>query len=141
MLECNLISIISVGSRGESNVLKGHTGAVRSVRFSRDCRHLITASNDKLIKVSFDDWNVIWKIMSSVVFISVISLQIWQLPSRKFRCSLVGHSNWVRSAELNYHAAIAVSGGDDKTVKLWDVERHQCLHTFFDHTEYVATNT
>ena len=69
MLECNLISIISVGSRGESNVLKGHTGAVRSVRFSRDCRHLITASNDKLIKVSFDDWNVIWKIMSKCFYL------------------------------------------------------------------------
>ena len=44
-------SCVLLSSRGESTVLKGHTGAVRSVRFSADSRHLITGSNDKLVKV------------------------------------------------------------------------------------------
>jgi centriolar protein POC1 len=56
-------------ARGESTELKGHSGAVRSVSFSRDCRHLITASDDKTVKV-------------------------WGLPSKKFKCTLAGHSNW-----------------------------------------------
>ncbi len=38
-------------ARGESTVLKGHSGGVRSVAFSRDCRQLITASDDKTVKV------------------------------------------------------------------------------------------
>jgi WD40 repeat protein len=38
-------------ARGESVVLKGHTGAVRSVDFSFDTRQLITASDDKTVKV------------------------------------------------------------------------------------------
>ncbi|RYH13563.1 hypothetical protein EON65_35355 [archaeon] len=38
-------------SRGESVVLKGHTGAVRNVQFSHDNRHLITGSDDKTAKV------------------------------------------------------------------------------------------
>lgn len=38
-------------SRGQSVVLKGHAGAVRSVDFSHDSRHLITASDDKTAKV------------------------------------------------------------------------------------------
>ena len=32
--------------------LKGHTGAVRSVDFSQDSRHLLTSSDDKTAKVS-----------------------------------------------------------------------------------------
>ena len=31
--------------------MKGHTGAVRSVGFSKDSRHLVTAGDDKLVKV------------------------------------------------------------------------------------------
>ena len=97
-------------SRGESVVLKGHTGAVRSVDFSSDSCHLLTGSDDKSIK-------------------------IWSLPTRKFHSSLVGHSNWVRSAKFSTDNSLAVSGSDDKTVKLWDIETHQNIHPFFDHTE------
>ena len=96
-------------AKGEAVTLKGHTGAVRSVRFSSDTQHLITGSDDKMAK-------------------------IWSLPSRKFECSLVGHTNWVRSAEFNPSATLAVTGGDDKLVKLWDVPTHKELFTFFDHT-------
>jgi WD40 repeat protein len=39
-------------SKGQSITLKGHTGAVRSVRFSNDSRHLLTSSDDKSAKVS-----------------------------------------------------------------------------------------
>ena len=37
--------------KGESVTLKGHTGAVRSVKFGEDNRNLITASDDKTAKV------------------------------------------------------------------------------------------
>jgi WD40 repeat protein len=37
--------------RTESVVLKGHVGAVRSVDFSHDSRHLLTGSDDKTVKV------------------------------------------------------------------------------------------
>ena len=38
--------------KGESISLKGHMGAVRSVDFSADSRHLLTSSDDKTAKVS-----------------------------------------------------------------------------------------
>lgn len=91
--------------------MKGHTGPVRSVRFSNDGKLLITASDDKLVK-------------------------IWSLPSRRFLCSLSGHSNWVQDAKFSPDNKLAVSGGEDKLVKLWDVETHQNTYTFHDHNEY-----
>lgn len=32
-----------------------------------------------------------------------------------------------------------VSGGDDRTVRLWDLERHECLQQFSDGMGYVST--
>lgn len=40
-----------LNSKGESVILKGHTGAVRSVSFSKDGMNLVTASDDKTAKV------------------------------------------------------------------------------------------
>lgn len=38
-------------SEGKSTVLKAHTGTVRCVHFSADGRQLLTASDDKTLKV------------------------------------------------------------------------------------------
>jgi centriolar protein POC1 len=94
--------------RGESTVLKGHAGPVRSVRFSHDSRQLLTASDDKTAK-------------------------LWSLPSKKFLCSLNGHSNWVQAAEFSPDGRVVATGSDDKTVRVWDVEKHRCINTYFDH--------
>ncbi|KAI5054866.1 hypothetical protein GOP47_0030011 [Adiantum capillus-veneris] len=40
--------------------------------------------------------------------------------------------NWVRSAEFNSSGRLIVSGGDDKTIRLWDTERQECVHIFTD---------
>jgi WD40 repeat protein len=46
----NILSLL-YDSKGESVTMKGHAGAVRSVDFSSDSKHLITASDDKTVKV------------------------------------------------------------------------------------------
>jgi centriolar protein POC1 len=39
----------------------------------------------------------------------------------------------VRSAEFSPDQRLAVSGSDDKTVKLWDITSHRCIHSWDDH--------
>lgn len=51
-----IIHFVLFYRRGESVTLKGHTGAVRSVNFSQDSRHLVTASDDKTAKVKASDY-------------------------------------------------------------------------------------
>jgi centriolar protein POC1 len=133
-------------ARGESVVLKGHTGAVRSADFSHDTRNLITASDDKTVKVSpvtpiclsiatttLDPAHALTRCMWLLLL-----LQIWSLPTRRFVCSMVGHSNWVRSAQFSTDSSLAASCSDDRSVKLWDVAAHTNLHTFYDHQECVC---
>lgn len=40
--------------KGDVTVFKAHTASVRTVQFSHDGDSLLTASDDKTIKVSFD---------------------------------------------------------------------------------------
>lgn len=46
-----LLLFVLLHSRTESVVLKGHTGAVRSVDFSYNAAKLLTGSDDKTLKV------------------------------------------------------------------------------------------
>lgn len=58
--------------------------------------------------------------------------QVWLVHGQKFLATLAGHINWVRSAEFHPDGGTIVSGSDDRTVRLWDLERHECLQQFSD---------
>ncbi|WP_176329739.1 WD40 repeat domain-containing protein [Thioflexithrix psekupsensis] len=54
--------------------------------------------------------------------------QQWEIL-RTFR----GHTNDVRSVAFSPDGLLALSGSDDKTLKLWEVSSGQCLRTFKGH--------
>lgn len=66
---------------------------MRSATFSPDGQLLLTASDDKSVK-------------------------LWAVANRKFRGGLQGHSHWVRSAVFGPGAKTVLSGGDDRTAKV-----------------------
>lgn len=57
-------------------MIKAHTGGVRCVAFSPDSTSLLSASDDKTIKM-------------------------WSIAGHKFKQTLSGHSNWVRAARFS----------------------------------------
>lgn len=93
--------------RQSPNVMKVHFNPVRSCDFSGDERFLLTASDDKSVKLC-------------------------SLADRRFLAAFTGHSNWVRSAVFSPSSCLVASGGDDKTVRLWDVERRASLRVWHE---------
>ena len=90
-------------------MLKGHNGAVRCVDFSNhrtgEDSFLVTCSDDKTLK-------------------------LWNLPHKTFRCSMVGHKNWVRTCKFSPDSKYVMSGSDDGTLKLWDVSNGDNVVTY-----------
>ncbi|KAJ3006890.1 POC1 centriolar protein A, partial [Thoreauomyces humboldtii] len=99
--------------RRDVTVFKAHTSAVRAVQFSHDGNALLTASDDKTIK-------------------------LWSTYRTKFQQTLSGHLNWVRTAKFSPDSKMIVSGSDDQSVKLWDLGSKSCVKTYWDHTGMIT---
>ena len=52
---------------------------------------------------------------------------------------LSGHTNWVKSVVFSSDGTLLVSGSDDKTVKLWDVQTGGVIKAFCGHSNYVLS--
>jgi WD40 repeat protein len=80
---------------GLQPTLRSHTASVCSVAVTADGRKVISASDDKTLKV-------------------------WDLASGQVVQTFLGHSDGVSSVALTPDDKYAVSGSDDKTIRVWD---------------------
>ena len=92
--------------------LNGHSYSVDSVAISSDNRYIVSASNDKTVR-------------------------LWDVNSGKLLKTLNGHSNSVNSVVISSDNRYIVSGSWDNTVKLWDVNSGNFLKTFSEHLSSV----
>ena len=86
--------------------------------FSPSGSHLLTAGNDKTLKVYASDGS------TSVC---------------RFKRTFAGHSNWVRSAAWSPNSNTLLSGSDDSTVRTWDAAQGVCTGTLYDHMSAVLS--
>lgn len=51
------------------------------------------------------------------------SIKLWDSDTQKFKGSLLGHNNWINSAKVNAEMSLVCSGGEDKKLLIWDIEK------------------
>jgi centriolar protein POC1 len=51
--------------------------------------------------------------------------QLWSLPTQRFLHTLNGHMNWVRACQISPDGRLALSCGDDRTARVWDLQSHK----------------
>jgi WD40 repeat protein len=98
----------SVKGGNETQVLKGHEGAVQGIAFSPDSNKVATAGADHTIR-------------------------IWDTTAGKELLRLRGHQDPVTSITFNAEGKWVLSTSDDKTARVWDVETGEQRAVFKGH--------
>lgn len=111
------------GSCNQYELPVSHSAPIRTVDFSTDGGLMLSGSHDKTIKT--------WKLKQK-------KIKGHDRLIASFNSSILGHTNWINSAQFSPDARIIVSGSDDKTVKIWDLVKKKELLSFTDHLSSVS---
>lgn len=135
----------TIENKGDTNFSPLNPEEILVMEFSRDGKYLAVAGRDRRITV----WQVISSPLSKLEFRNKEATLKCPKKSklRLFRAAPVflqdpvrvfeGHTNTVLCLDWSKNNFL-VSGSMDKTVKLWNVDRAECLESF-DHTDFVTS--
>jgi WD40 repeat protein len=102
--------LVSLAEGRALDRLVGHAGPVNSLALADAGRLLLSASDDGFVRV-------------------------WDTRTWRTVAVLAGHSGYVR--EVAGRGLVAVSGGEDRTVRVWDLAGGVCRAVFDDHVSSV----
>ena len=108
----NVVQVYDVDSGLEIVSLGGHKDLIQSVRYSPDGKYLAAGS---------------YQIVS-----------LWTAPLGKLLKTLPGHSGPVLSLSVSPDGATAYSGGQDKTIRVWNLSEGKLLRTLSGHGPVTA---
>ena len=103
--------------------LTGHSGSIYALSLSPDGRTLVSGSRDKTLRV----WN--FNTVGNYNSISPTSRVI----SDALMYTLTGHADSINTIAISPDGQLLVSGSEDNTIKLWDLQTGECLATLEGH--------
>ena len=141
----------------------GHTAHIEEVMFTNDGKSLISASTDKTIRIWDLKSGSTAKVIrgeigsgaSGEIYATAIShdnkylaagglftgdpehicaIRLYDYHSGKLISLLKGHKNFILSLKFSADGKYLISGSNDNTAHIWDVQKRQPLHILNGHT-------
>lgn len=99
-----------------------HSGSIYALSISSDGQTLVSGSRDKTLKV--------WHLHTITTYNSNSTNR---LIGDGLIDTLTGHSDSINAVSISPNGKIIVSGSEDNTIKLWDLNTGECLATLEGH--------
>ncbi len=106
----------------------GHASYLHAVTWLPDGRHIASASHDKTVQV----WNAV------TINPAATTHTLRRSSGGKF-LTYIGHSDYVYALAWSPDGRYIASGGNDKTVQIWDAISRQKVFTYMGHSNLVWT--
>lgn len=110
------VCIWQVDSGQKTNTFREIATWCNSIVFTPDGETLIIGNGDRIIK-------------------------LLHIPSRTVRGELHGHTGAVLSVALNASGHLLATGGEDLTIKIWDMQTLECVKTLEGHQGWLSSIT
>lgn len=137
--------------------LSEHTEAIQSILWSADGKQLVTGGFQRIFVWDVASRKVVTRIESLLGDITGLAIHAdgrrlfagdgvpggsgfiheFHLPEPKPVATWKGHDDTIYSLKLSPDGTQLLSGGADKTVRLWELESRQAITTFEGHTNHV----
>ncbi|MBI5931665.1 MAG: WD40 repeat domain-containing protein [Chloroflexi bacterium] len=138
--------------------MPAHEESINALALFPDGKRLVSASNDKTLKVwDTDTFDCIATLKGHAAWVKGVvitpsgqqivscsmdrTLKIWNAQSGEALQTLSGHSDSVNALAITPDGRKLVSGSSDRTLKIWDVASGSELQTLVGHEDAVNTLT
>ena len=150
-----LHSALDPPGTGLVRTLEGHSDAVLGVAVTLDGKRVVSASEDKTLKVwDLETGRALRTLKGHTDEVTGVAvtpdgkraisrsdddtLKVWDLESGRALRTLKGHVDRVRGVAVTPDGKQAVSASEDTTLKVWDLESGRALRTLKGHVDTVT---